>query len=77
VTAAQEDLEKQILDAHARDDHDQLCRLYLQAGQLKEAGSEIDAACFLYTQAYVYGLETGNPALREAHQRLVRYGREE
>ena len=64
------------MQAHAGDDRHRLCTLYLKAGTVKEAAGEIDAACFLFTQAYVYGLETGNEDRAKVQARLIAYGRE-
>ena len=70
------DLDDEIMQAHASDDRHRLCTLYLKAGTVKEAAGEIDAACFLFTQAYVYGLETGNEDRAKVQARLIAYGRE-
>lgn len=63
--------------AHAADDRFSLSGLYLEAGELKLADDNIDAACFLFTQAYVYGLDAGNEAAGSAARRaLVKHGRD-
>ena len=71
------DLDDEIMQAHACDDRHRLCSLYLMAGEIKEAAGETDAACFFYTQSFVYGLETGNEDRDAAHARLVALGREQ
>lgn len=63
--------------AHAADDRFTLSSLYLNAGELKLADGSIDAACFLFTQAYVYGLDAGNEAATTAARKaLVKHGRD-
>ena len=69
-------LDEEILSAHASDDRFRLCTLYLKAGELKQSEGDTEAACFLFTQAYVYGLETGNADKEAARARLVAHGRE-
>ena len=67
-----------ILAAHTADDRAALSALYLEAGELKGAAGDLAAACFLFTQAYVYGLDSGAAGPRNhAHAKLVRYGREQ
>lgn len=70
------DLDDEIIEAHSDDDRHRLCTLYLKAGEVKEATGDIDAACFLLTQAYVYGLETGNKDCARARAKLVAHGRD-
>ena len=71
-------LDRRIKAAHAADDRAALSTLYLKAGELKEAEGDIAAACFLYTQAYVFGLDSRAVEARDlAHAKLVRYGREQ
>lgn len=70
-------LDDEIMQAHARNDRHRLCTLYLKAGEMKEAAGELDAACFLFTQAYVYGLETGNSDCSKARAKLVAHGRDQ
>ncbi len=72
------DLDKRIMAAHAADDRAALAALYLEAGELKETKGDIAAACFLFTQAYVYGLDSGAAAARDhAHAKLVHYRRDQ
>jgi hypothetical protein len=70
-------LDSAIMAAHEADDRHRLSALYLQAGELKLAAGDVDAACFLFTQSYVYGLDGGNDeASRAAHQHLIKHGRD-
>ena len=69
-------LELAMLDAHEREDADALVSLYSKAGELKELAGNIDAACFYYTHAYVFALETGNAQSVTLLQKLVVHGRD-
>ena len=69
-------LETALLEAHGRGDHDALVTLYQRAGELKEAVGDIDAACFYYTHAFVFALETGNSAAVSLRAMLAAHGRE-
>ena len=72
------DLERQLLEAHARGDGVSLATLYAEAAAQSEAFGEIDEACFRYTQAYVFALENGlNPLADTVHRQLLAHGREE
>ena len=56
-------LNADILRAHETGDGTALAALYGKAADaLEEAGNE-DAACFFYTQAYVFALETGHDGI--------------
>ena len=73
-----QDLENLLLEAHARHDGASLARLYAEAAAHSEQQERIDEACFRYTQAYVFALESGLGSLAsDVHSRLLRYGREE
>ena len=77
VTAKSAELEADIVRAHDTDDRHRLCTLYLKAGELLEADGDIDAACFLFTHAYVFGLDSGNQDdCRAARAKLVMHGRD-
>ncbi len=70
-------LDEEIVQAHLADERHRLCTLYMKAGEIKEAAGEIDAACFLFTQAYVFGLDSDNRKDRNrARAKLVAYGRD-
>ena len=71
------DLDTQLLQAHEAGDREALWRLYLQAGEAREAAQDIDAACFYFTHAFVFALEAGSPEAALINQKLVKYGREE
>jgi len=70
-------LESELLAAHELGDNHRLVDLYKRAGQFREMGGDIDAACFYYTHAYVYALETGHADRDWLKARLVKFGREE
>jgi len=71
-------LNTQILSAHENEDFELLATLYEQAGGMAETRGEIDEACFFYTTAYVFALDTGQkPKAQSLHTKLVGYGREE
>ncbi|MEL6682483.1 MAG: hypothetical protein AAFQ09_07535 [Pseudomonadota bacterium] len=65
-------LDEALLDAHARDDRAQLVALYTKAA---DQAATTDATCFFLTQAYVFALETGDPATPVLFNRLKDYGR--
>ncbi|MGB7286912.1 MAG: hypothetical protein WBC71_08270 [Salaquimonas sp.] len=69
-------LEEALLDAHAQKDQIALVGLYSEAGDIKERGGAIDAACFYYTHAYVFALETGDVRQHMLLGKLVQYGRD-
>ena len=69
-------LEAALLEAHGREDHGALVALYGKAGELKEQAGDIDAACFYYTHAYVFALETGDSASQNLLGKLVSHGRD-
>ena len=66
------DLQKRLLDAHARDDRAALVRLYTEAA---DTANDIDAACFFLTHAYIFGLELDHPDVPALHARLAAEGR--
>ncbi|MCB1387204.1 MAG: hypothetical protein KDJ80_14805 [Nitratireductor sp.] len=69
-------LDAALVAAHEADDKAALVRLYRQAGEASEAGGNIDAACFFYTQAYVFALESGDPARAALLAKLAAHGRD-
>jgi len=71
-----EALDAALLEAHACEDHAMLVSLYRSAGDIREQQGDVDAACFYYTHAYVFALETGDPAAKPLLDRLVAHGRD-
>lgn len=53
------DLDTALLAAHAAQDGPRLAQLYGEAADLLIAAGDADAACFFWTQAYVFALEAG------------------
>ena len=70
-------IERAIIDAHARHDGLQLARLYGDAADCYEKLGDADAACFFLTQAMVFALQEGVDLAQTLRQRLHAYGREE
>lgn len=68
-------LDTALIAAHAAGDGPALVRLYTQAADAVEP-TDIDAACFYLTHAYVFALEQGHPAVTTIRARLVAHGRE-
>lgn len=68
-------LNEALLNAHAVNDFSKIIELYFKAAQ-KALSTDIDSACFLFTQAYVYSLENGHPKAEEIRDILVLHGRE-
>ena len=66
-----------LLAAYARGDGREMMQIYQAAGRVALDAGDIDAGCFLLTQAYVYGLELGAIEAEELRAILVQYGREE
>lgn len=69
-------LDAALIAAHDAGDQAALVQLYRDAGEEREEAGDIDAACFYYTHAYVFALESGHEATGELLNRLVRYGRD-
>ena len=69
-------LDAEVLDAHARDDRAVLARLYAEAGTREQAAGRINAACFFWTQAWIFALDQGEDRLaRDLEGRLSAAGR--
>ena len=79
MTKAQERaLEDALLRAHEHQDKGALAQLYHEAGKLSEVAGRSEEACFRYTQAYVYALDSGAEDLAgELKEKLKAQGREE
>ena len=70
-------LQQAMLEAHNANDVAELAALYQRAGVQREAAGDIDAACFFYTHAYVYALDSGEDGIAaEARGQLKLHGRE-
>ncbi|MEO0619775.1 MAG: hypothetical protein AAFZ01_10925 [Pseudomonadota bacterium] len=70
-------LEHHILEAHSGPDLPGLARGYRRGGDDAFARGEIDAACFLFTQAYVFALKAGLLEFAEELRAvLMHHGRE-
>ena len=71
------DLNLEILLNHALGRLDELVRLYRLAGHRAEGAGRTDEACFFFTQAYVYALESGDTSRANALKATLKaYGRE-
>jgi hypothetical protein len=66
------DLQKRLLDAHARDDRRGLVTLYTEAA---DQAADINAACFFLTHAYIFGLEADHPSVPALFARLKAHSR--
>ena len=67
-------IEHDLLNAHREKDNFKLCALYSKAA---EATCDVNTACFLATQAYVFGLQSNHPFVGRLHAFLKKHGREE
>jgi hypothetical protein len=77
MSGADQALEDQLLEAHARGDPDALVALYVEAADGREAVDDIDAACFYLTHAFVFALQAGSDDTHALQLRLWEHGREE
>ena len=69
-------LDSAIRDAHGDGRPDILAARYADGGTLYEDQGETDAACFFWTQAYVFALDAGIDDLAEAMRaKLDMFGR--
>lgn len=68
------DLDAQMIAAHAVHDLRALVRLYTQAA---DQSNDVDAACFFLTHAYIFALEAGAIEAAALHARLKAHGREQ
>ena len=70
-------LQHDMLQAHEHEDLKALPALYLEAAHLRESQGELDAACFFYTHAYVYALDSGDEeTAAHARAKLKSFGRD-
>lgn len=70
-----EQLDKDLLQAHADHDAPALIRLYDRAATLAEQRQDHDAACFYLTHAFVFALEHGAPEADRLNLKLHERGR--
>lgn len=70
-------LDKALLAAHAGNDRAALVEFYAEAGDDASVAGRLDAACFYWTHAYVFALQSGDPAADRLHARLKAHGRED
>ncbi len=68
------DLDRRLLDAHARDDVPALVALYSEAA---EQANDAEAAAFYLTHAHVFAMELGLAQAADLRSKLVEMGREE
>ena len=69
-----EALNYELLKAHTEKDTFKLCELYAKAAA---AQCDVNAACFLATQAYVFAVQSNHPLIESLHAFLKKHGREE
>ena len=74
---SKDQLDRQLLAAHALGDLAELSRLYGAAADWATSQNDPIAASFYLTHAYVFALQKGLPSATEFHQRLKSMGREE
>ena len=60
-------LQARLLAAHDADDRRALVALYTEAA---DKAGDVDAACFYLTHAYIFALDTGDPAAELLYARL-------
>ncbi|WP_299638929.1 hypothetical protein [uncultured Ruegeria sp.] len=70
-----QELDDQLLQAHADNDLPALIRLYQEAASQAEQRQDHDAACFYLTHAFVFALEYGAPEADELNRKLYERGR--
>ena len=71
----QDTLERALLCAHDAGDTEKLIDLYTLAGDQAEQHGDVDAACFFFTHAFVFALESGATEAVQLNTRLTDYGR--
>jgi hypothetical protein len=70
------DLDALILKVHAADNRRRLAALYEEAGAREVARGQIDAACFFWTQAWIFALDAAEKGVVErVERRLAAHGR--
>ena len=71
-----DELDAALLAAHDSRDAALIAALYAEAGAQEASLGEHEAACFFWTQGYVWALEAGSPLAEHLHARLKAAGRE-
>lgn len=66
------DLNTQLINAHACGDSSALVTLYASAA---DQAATVDAACFFLTHAYIFALDLGHADITRLHARLSEHGR--
>ncbi len=69
-------LDRDLEAALAAKDPARIAAVYARAADMLETKGEIDGACFLMTQAWIFALEVGDPLADDLRARLVAHGRE-
>ncbi len=71
-----DELNAAIEEAHDERRPDKLAAGYARSGALYERQGETNAACFFWTQAYIFALDAGAAPLAEAMRaKLLAFGR--
>ena len=70
------ELDQALKDAHARRDAQLIAELFGKAGDREAACGNDDAACFFWTNGYVWALEAGAEMAGPLHQKLCEKGRD-
>jgi len=70
-------LDREIIDAHTCGDGRRLAQLYASAARHFAAAGELDRAAFLFVNAYVWALDTGEDVVAaQVREALMEMGRE-
>ena len=72
---AQQDLMLAQMSKLQKKQMDKVCSLYYEAANYFETKSDIEAACFFYTQALVMALEENHDLKEKIIHKLEKYGR--
>jgi len=75
ATIDRDALDSALLAAHAEKDTAALITLYTEAANLAEQAGDADAACFYFTHAFVFALESGAPEAASLNKILADRGR--
>ena len=75
--SSKEQLEQQLLAAHADNDRVLLAELYEKAANISENSGDIEGTCFYLTHALVFALREDLTSAQRIKERLHAYGRED